>query len=313
MRILNAYEDPANIVATADKLVASGTARERVEAVTETMIERHFLLVDGAKPLNLVWVNYTNDWLTLIGGLYYGWDSTLTNNTFNIGSVFGPGVNGGFFQHFQQTRESYAAFAQGDITLTDKLILTLGIRYTVDHARYGNGYADLFLGNVGGPETPLATTVPCPGPAGTCAYDPTARFTLHGSNSAPTGRVALSYTFDDKTLVYASFNHGYRSGAINGGGYTSSSGITYIKPETVNAYEAGLKGHYLDDTLSVALAGFRYDYENQQLQDTRSGPVSFLVNAPRAQSYGFEAEASWSTNIAPARVRRRVCAMRARR
>ena len=87
------------------------------------------------------------------------------------------------------------------------------------------GAADLFLGNLGGPETPLATTVPCAGPPGTCAYNPNARFGLNGSSSAPTGRVALSYTFDDGVLVYASYNRGYRAGAFNGGGYTSSSGI----------------------------------------------------------------------------------------
>jgi iron complex outermembrane receptor protein len=238
-------------------------------------------------------VNYSNDWLTLIGGVYYGWDSTVTDNQFNIGSILGPGVNGGFFQHFRQARDSYAAFAQGDITLMDHLILTLGIRYTKDTAHYEDGHADLFVGDVGGPSVPLATTVPCPGVPGTCPYDPSARFNLKGDSSAPTGRVALSYTFEDGILGYVSYNRGYRSGAFNGGGYTSSSGIDYIKPETVNAYEAGLKGQFLDSNLTLALAGFFYDYRNQQLQDTRPGPVAFLVNAPKSQNYGAEAEATF--------------------
>jgi iron complex outermembrane recepter protein len=239
-------------------------------------------------------IDFSSRILHLIAGVYYGQDVTVTDNAFDIGSVLGPGVNGGFFQHFHQARQSYAVFAQGDVNLTSKLLLTLGIRYTADRAQYEDGSAFLFLGNVGGPMTPLATTVPCAGVPGTCAFDPNARFNLNGKNDAPTGRVALSYTFDNGVLVYASYNRGYRSGAFNGGGYTSSSGITYIQPETVNAYEAGAKGRFFDRRLTLAAAGFYYDYANQQVQDTRPGPVSFLVNAPKSESYGGEVEATFA-------------------
>ena len=173
------------------------------------------------------------------------------------------------------------------------MLFRSGARYTEDRARYDDGYANLFAGNVGGPRTPLASTVPCPGVPGTCAYDPAARYAIDGKNDAPTGRAALSYTFDNGLLTYASYNRGYRSGAFNGGGYTSSSGITYIKPETVNAYEIGAKGRFLERALTASSAIFYYDYTNQQLQDTRPGPVSFLVNAPKSQIYGAEAEVTY--------------------
>jgi outer membrane receptor protein involved in Fe transport len=237
--------------------------------------------------------NYESDPLTLVGGLYYGWDQTTTDNTFDIGSALAPGVNGGFFQNYRERRQSSAVFLQGDYKITHQLTFTLGARYTEDRARYDDGYAYLFAGNVGGPKLPLASTVPCPGVPGTCAYDPNARYVLDGDNDAPTGRAALSYTFDNGLLTYASYNRGYRSGAFNGGGYTSSSGISYIKPETVNAYELGAKGRFLDRSLNASAALFYYDYTNQQLQDTRPGPVSFLVNAPKSQVYGAEAETTY--------------------
>lgn len=237
-------------------------------------------------------LNYEGDKLKLVGGAFYGWDRTITDNRFNIGSALGPGVDGGFFQHYRQTRRSYAAFLQGDYDLTDKLVLTLGARYTWDKAKYGDGYAYLFAGPFGSAGTPIASTVPCSGVAGTCAYDPAARYAIDGSNKALTGRAALSYTFDGGTLVYASYSRGYRSGAFNGGGYTSSVGITYIDPERVNAYEVGVKGRFLDNKLTLSAAGFYYDYSNQQVQDTRPGPVSFLVNAPKSEVYGGEVEAS---------------------
>jgi iron complex outermembrane recepter protein len=230
-------------------------------------------------------LNYDGDRLKLVGGV------------FDIGSALAPGVDGGFFQHYRQTRRSYATFLQGDYNLTDKLVLTLGARYTWDRARYDDGYAYLFAGSVNGAMTPLATTVPCAGVAGTCAYNPAARYAIDGQNNALTGRAALSYTFDGGTLVYASYSRGYRSGAFNGGGYTSSVGITYIAPERVNAYEAGVKGRFLDNRLTLSAAGFYYDYTNQQVQDTRPGPVSFLVNAPKSEVYGGEVEAS--LRIAP--------------
>lgn len=232
--------------------------------------------------------NYESDTLNLVGGVFYGWDRNITDNTFNL--PLPPA--GGFFQHYEQTRKSYAAFAQGDFNLSDQLVLTLGARYTTDKSRYDDAFAFLFVGEVGAPQTPIATTVPCPTPAGTCAYDANARFALNDKNNALTGRVALSYTFDNDTLVYASYNRGYRAGAVNGGGYTSSAGINYIEPERVNAYELGLKGRYLDRALTLAASLFYYDYTNQQLQDTRPGPVSFLVNTPKSSVYGGEIEAT---------------------
>lgn len=238
-------------------------------------------------------LNYEGDQLKLVGGGFYGWDRTITDNRFNIGSALGPGVNGGFFQHYRQSRRSYAAFLQGDYDLTDRLVLTLGARYTWDKAQYRDGFAYLFAGNIGAPLLPLASTVPCAGVVGTCAYNPAARYAIDGSNKALTGRAAISYTFDGGTLVYASYSRGYRSGAFNGGGYTSSIGITYIDPERVNAYEVGVKGRFLDNKLTLSGAGFYYDYSNQQVQDTRPGPVSFLVNAPKSQVYGGEIEATF--------------------
>jgi len=237
-------------------------------------------------------VNYDGDALKLVGGLFYGWDRTITDNRFNIGSALAPGVDGGFFQHYNQVRRSYALFLQGDYNLTEKLVLTLGARYTWDRGQYRDGYAYLFAGGVDQAMTPLASTVPCSGAPGTCAYNPDARYSLDGKNNALTGRAALSYTFDNGLLVYASYSRGYRSGAFNGGSYTSSAGVNYVAPERVNAYEAGVKGRLFDNRPTLSAAGFYYDYTNQQVQDLRAGPVNILVNAPKAEVYGGEIEAT---------------------
>jgi iron complex outermembrane recepter protein len=243
-------------------------------------------------------INYESGKLKLVGGVFYGWDSTNTDNDFNIGVVPISATTyltpGGFFQHYIQNRYSLATFLQGDYEIAPRLTLTLGARETWDKSHYDDGYAYLYSGGIlgGTPETPLATTVPCYNAAG-CAYDPNARYALHGNNSALTGRVALSYKFDDGLLAYASYNRGYRSGAFNGGAYTSQAGINYVAPERVNAYEVGLKGHALGRAITFSTAAFYYDYTNQQLQNTLPGPVAILVNAPKSEIYGAEAEATW--------------------
>ncbi|RYD83306.1 MAG: TonB-dependent receptor, partial [Sphingomonadales bacterium] len=242
--------------------------------------------------------NYSQGPLALVGGVFYGWDRVITDNDFAIGSVFGPGANGGFFQHYRQDRRSSAVFAQGDYEIAPRLTLTVGARYTQDRAKYRDGFAYLYAGNIGGTQTPLATTVPCATGPGTCAYNPNARFATNGRNNALTGRVALSYKFEDGPLVYASFNRGYRAGAFNGGSYTSSSGINYVDPERVNAYEVGLKGRFFDRRLSFSAAAFYYDYSKQQLQDLRPGPVGILVNAPKSEVYGAELETNWRASDA---------------
>lgn len=236
--------------------------------------------------------NYGADGLNLVGGVFYGWDRVITDNDFGIGSALGPSVPGGFFQHYRQERRSYAVFAQGDYEIAPRLTLTLGARYTWDRSRYRDGYAFLYAGYVDTAKIPLATTVPCAGQPGTCAYDAGAVFGADGRNNALTGRVSLSYQFDAGPLVYASYNRGYRSGAFNGGSYTSSSGINYVDPERVNAYEIGAKGRFLDNRLTLSAAGFYYDYARQQLQDLRPGPVGILVNAPTSEVYGGELEAT---------------------
>lgn len=236
-------------------------------------------------------LNYSHGSMNIVGGFFYGWDRTRTANDFAIGSALGAGVDGGFYQEYRQDRRSYAVFAQSDFEIAPQLTLTLGGRYTWDRIQYRDGFAYLYAGYIDTTHTPLATTVPCTTGVGTCAYDPAARYSADGSNNALTGRASLSYKFDNGTMVYASYNRGYRSGAFNGGSYTGSQGINFVSPERINAYELGFKGRFLDRRLALSGAAFYYDYSNQQLQDLRPGPVGILVNAPKSRVLGGEVEA----------------------
>ena len=239
-------------------------------------------------------LNYDVDNLHLVGGAYYGYDRNRASNAYYLGGTTG------FIQDFVQKRRSYAGFAQGDFNLTSDLVLNAGIRYTRDKSRYEDGTSFFFVSPFeGGPITNvLQTVVGSDVPAERrCATKPDNSVNICDTESALTGRVGLSYTLPSGTLIFASASKGYRSGAVNGGGFTSAKGIFYVKPEKVNAYEIGFKGRYFDNMLTASINGFYYDYSNQQLQDTRQeltivgpAPVSFLVNAPKSEIYGIEGE-----------------------
>jgi hypothetical protein len=67
-------------------------------------------------------INYSSDKLKLVGGVFYGWDRTTTDNDFNLGVATVGAV--GYFQHYVQNRYSFATFLQAGNFAFDRLIRT---------------------------------------------------------------------------------------------------------------------------------------------------------------------------------------------
>jgi iron complex outermembrane receptor protein len=238
-------------------------------------------------------LSYTGDALRLQTGAFYGRDRITVANRYalfgfleQLGVPADPALTTGggtIIQDYKQIRTSKAVFGQADFELVENLTATLGGRYTWDDAEYRDGTA--FIGDYH--YVPLVQTIGTPG----------APLNQDGSNSAFTGRAALTYTFQSDRIAYASYSRGYRAGTFNGSGYFSPAQISFVEPEEVDAYEVGAKGRFFDSVLTVAAAVFHYDYTNQQLQDV-VGPVAFLRNAGGSTLQGAEIEAA--VRIAPA-------------
>lgn len=263
-------------------------------------------------------IAYDSGPLNVIGGLFYGWDRINTSNNINFFGVlseiraslglpataFNPGgLFGALFptdtfptplkgdQDYSQTRRSKAVYAEANYDATERLSLTLGLRYTKDSARYFNGrsifYDDagnarlvLVSGNPGG-----APVVLTPG----AALPPTLE--LDGGSSALSGRAILNYKVADRVMVYASYSRGYRSGTFNGLAYASPAQVYFVKPERVNAYEIGFKSRFLDNRAQLNGAAFYYDYQGQQVQEV-VGATGFLRSLDGTLK-GFELEADF--------------------
>jgi iron complex outermembrane recepter protein len=155
--------------------------------------------------------------------------------------------------------DSLSAFGQVAAAIAERTRLTLGLRYTSDRRR---------ISGVTVPATP-------PNPA-----IPTAK-----TWSRPTWRVAIDHRFTPDIMAYASYVRGFRSGSFT----TTALSIPPADPETVDAYEAGLKAQLWDRRLRVNLTGFVYDYRDIQLRALR-GTIVDVFNAARARIHGGEAE-----------------------
>ena len=117
----------------------------------------------------------------------------------------------------------------------------------------------------------------------------------HHSWSKFTPKVALDWRPTDDLMLYTSWSRGYRSGGYNGRGQTYFSSTTPYNPETVDAYEVGLKSEFLDHKVALNLAAFYTDYKSIQQSSTVTlaggvGNETIVTNAGGARIKGFEAD-----------------------
>ena len=178
------------------------------------------------------------------------------------------------------TTNSIAAFGQAEYRIVGGLKLLGGLRVQYED---GKNYG-IQLGTVVAGDTLL------PGV-------PTGSGTLTNHDTAVTGKVGLQYEFSRRLQAYAAYTRGYKGIGYNMEVTTNFASQTTLSPEHVNAYELGVKGRTSDGTLSMAVAVFRSDYSNLQVQANRSDPAtgvtSFVAtNAGTSRSQGVEVEAT---------------------
>ncbi|WP_086930041.1 TonB-dependent receptor [Agarilytica rhodophyticola] len=174
------------------------------------------------------------------------------------------GVRAGYEFGGDVDSTSFAGFAQATYELTENLRLTGGLRYTEDE-KEGVNTGFLFAGE------PYA--------------DP-----LEDSWDEVTYRLAVDWNLNDDLMLFSSYATGYKSGGINQTAAVSRGAENAIyQPETVDAYEAGIKATLLNGRMQLNSSLYRNEYDNLQFQVFgQSGPEAF--NAQGAVVQGAEAE-----------------------
>jgi iron complex outermembrane receptor protein len=173
--------------------------------------------------------------------------------------------------------DSYGVFAQAAWSMTDRLKLTLGGRYT---------YETKDTSNVGTPDGAFTILQP---------YD----VKMSESWDAFTPMVALNYELSDALSTYATVSTGFKSGGFQGVAPTAVAASTPFDEENVTNFEIGLKGTVLDDMLRFSLAAFHTQYDDLQVliltvQDNGLPGPQLTTNAGEAETQGLEAEAQWA-------------------
>lgn len=110
-------------------------------------------------------------------------------------------------------------------------------------------------------------------------------------------RVAVDYRFAPEVLVYASVATGFKGGGSNPRPFNADQLISFA-PETLTAYEIGVKTDLFDRRVRFNVAGFYNDFEDIQLTLNRcptgnpltETPCAARLNGGDAKVKGFEAE-----------------------
>jgi len=169
------------------------------------------------------------------------------------------------YQRDRFTADSVAAYAQGTYALTRDTHLTAGYRYTYERRGISGSITDISTSGISKISDQVNGT--------------------HETNDRPSYRISLDHSFNAGAMVYASFNSSFKSG-----GYSVINAPPY-KPETLEAYEVGLKSQFLRRSVTMDLAGFDYEYKNQQVQKILGGET-LVVNGAAARLYGLDVDLS---------------------
>lgn len=176
-----------------------------------------------------------------VGGFYFTQNQTYVEERELPGGA--AQSFGGNIDH-----DTWAVFTQGDIHLTDSVILTLGARLTAEEKE-----ADIAVG------TPNVFP---------CRVQPTLycqpNFTGKDDWRTFTPKVALQWYFKEDSHLYALFTKGNRSGGFNLRNTSNTASPGPFDEESQDSYEAGMKSNWMDGRVRLNLAVFRNEIEDLQ-------------------------------------------------
>jgi outer membrane receptor protein involved in Fe transport len=195
--------------------------------------------------------------------------------------------NVGLNDLYEQNSRNFALFTHNIFSLTDRLKLTVGARWTRERKKLEAEFSDdndlcraFSLANIiarGLPTSLVAfQRLPCFNPAVPIGFNPSDG---KKTESKLSGTVVLSYKPMDELLTYASYSRGYKAGGFNldragllrqqaAGSAgpvlpTATLNGLQFRPETNDAFEIGAK--YNGRGIDVNVAGFYQLFEDFQL------------------------------------------------
>lgn len=214
-------------------------------------------------------------------GLYSFWSNDTSDTTLN-GQLNTPIPQFIYGTNSYKTRNrSLALYGQVTGHVTQNFQLIAGARVTNDQI-FVKALADNF------PQTLQVTpfgTLPIPL---VLAYGPTNQdYTETRHHTNVSYKIGAQYNVQRDVMFYATYSTGYKGPAFS----TSLAYVgqdPYIRPETVDDLEAGMKAVLFDRKLRLNISAFTQKFKDLQSQSFTPGGVSILGNAEGARSRGVE-------------------------
>jgi iron complex outermembrane receptor protein len=203
----------------------------------------------------------------------------LTPNN-GLPGILPPGFDTEVIDNFtHQTDKGFAIFMQGVWYLSDRLNMTLGLRYG-ENIKEGQ-ISSTAYGVSGQQGTSLAAPL-----LAQSDYNENRR----RKENELSPKIAFAYDWGDDLNIYTSFTEGFKGGGFAALAFNNES-LEY-EPEEGQAYEAGFKAKLLEGSLGINGAIYRNDFQNLQVR-VFNGATFFFLNAGSARTQGFEMDATW--------------------
>ncbi|CAN5294811.1 TonB-dependent receptor [soil metagenome] len=189
--------------------------------------------------------------------------------------------------------DAIGIFSQLEYSITDQLTLVGGLRFNHETRDFSIDYSARTFNPTGAANVGAAAAAPPVGIAG-----PLLKGNVKDTTLIPSAGLNFQATRD--ILLYAKFSRGYQAPGFNAtpGVFTNGTGgfntaVNTFKPETLDAYEVGVKSQFLDRRVTLNVAGFYYKYKDLQVRRTIMPGVIEVQNAAAATIKGAEGTLSF--------------------
>lgn len=201
----------------------------------------------------------------MVGGFYFREKLAIEDLSFD--TLAGDVTNGLALQ--RQTTKALAAFGSVTAKIAPRLSVTAGLRLSNERKNFA---AQWLIGPFG--EPPL-------GPIGSRLWSTN----LSGDISATLG-------LSDTVSTYARYARSLRAPNVQGR-IVFGDAVTTADTETIDSFEAGVKGRFWNGKDRFSTSAFYYVTNNQQLTAVGgAGDFNQLLNADHVRGHGFEAKVS---------------------
>lgn len=169
-----------------------------------------------------------------------------------------PGLGFDILHVATQETDAFAIFGQGTYFVSDRVALTLGLRYNSED-KNATQFTDF-------------------------GFIPPLNQDLNAESDEFTPKFGLEFYASDDVLWFASATRGFKSGGFTFNGFQPN-----FDPEFVWAYEVGVKSRLASGAVTLNGSAFYYDYTDLQVSKLENN-AGVITNAADATIYGAEIE-----------------------